>query len=154
MTCPNAVSSRVIHLVFHRYQYNCFSSLDSINLVYQHPLERRSAATDTMTSNRSSDDDDKIHEIEALLLESKTTANDCLISQLLRSYIGILWGVRSRVFTCPTFLVEPQVTTYLPTYLPPAPCDLYIYLQLVSMPFRRSSVTSGHLVRALAGNDY
>jgi hypothetical protein len=37
MSCPNAVSSRVIHLVFHRLQHNCFSSLDSINLVYQHP---------------------------------------------------------------------------------------------------------------------
>jgi hypothetical protein len=47
MTCPNAVSSRVIHLVFHRHQYNCSSSLDSIKLVYQHPLERPSAATDT-----------------------------------------------------------------------------------------------------------
>jgi hypothetical protein len=47
VTCPNAVSSRVIHLVFHRHQHNCFSSLDSIELVYQHPLERRSAATDT-----------------------------------------------------------------------------------------------------------
>jgi hypothetical protein len=47
VTCPNAVSSRVIHLVFHRLQHNCFSSLDSIKLVYQHPLERRSAATDT-----------------------------------------------------------------------------------------------------------
>jgi hypothetical protein len=34
VTCPNAVSSRVIHLVFHRYQYNCFSSLDLIKLVY------------------------------------------------------------------------------------------------------------------------
>jgi hypothetical protein len=34
VTCPNAVSSRVIHLVFHRFQYNCFSSLDSIKLVY------------------------------------------------------------------------------------------------------------------------
>jgi NAD(P)-dependent dehydrogenase (short-subunit alcohol dehydrogenase family) len=48
VTCPNAVSSRVIHLVFHRLQHNCFSSLDSIKLVYQHPLERRSAATDRM----------------------------------------------------------------------------------------------------------
>jgi hypothetical protein len=47
VTCPNAVSSRVIHFVFHRYQHNCFSSLDSIKLVYQHPLERSSAATDT-----------------------------------------------------------------------------------------------------------
>jgi hypothetical protein len=47
MTCPNAVSSRVIHLVFHRLQHNCFSSLDSIKLVYQHPLERRNAATDS-----------------------------------------------------------------------------------------------------------
>jgi hypothetical protein len=46
VTCPNAVSSRVIHLVFHRYQHNCSSSLDSIKLVYQHPLERPSAATD------------------------------------------------------------------------------------------------------------
>jgi hypothetical protein len=34
VTCPNAVSSRVIHLVFHRLQHNCFSSLDSIKLVY------------------------------------------------------------------------------------------------------------------------
>jgi hypothetical protein len=32
--CPNAVSSRVIHLVFHRLQHNCFSSLDLINMVY------------------------------------------------------------------------------------------------------------------------
>jgi hypothetical protein len=47
VTCPNAVSSRVIHLVFHRHQHNCSSSLDSIKLVYQHPLERRSAATDS-----------------------------------------------------------------------------------------------------------
>jgi hypothetical protein len=46
VTCPNAVSSRVIHLVFHRHQHNCFSSLDSIKLVYQHPLECPSAATD------------------------------------------------------------------------------------------------------------
>jgi 2-polyprenyl-6-methoxyphenol hydroxylase-like FAD-dependent oxidoreductase len=46
VTCPNAVSSRVIHLVFHRHQHNCSSSLDSIKLVYQHPLERPSAATD------------------------------------------------------------------------------------------------------------
>jgi hypothetical protein len=102
-----------------------------------------------ITSNRSSDNDNKIHETEALLLESKTRANDYLISQLLlRRYP--LWR-RNRVFTCPTFLAEPQVTTYLtylPTYLPPAPCDLYIYLQSVSMPFRRDSVTSGHLVRA------
>jgi hypothetical protein len=37
VSCPNAVSSRVIHLVFHRLQHNCFSSLDSINMVYQHP---------------------------------------------------------------------------------------------------------------------
>jgi hypothetical protein len=51
VTCPNAVSSRVIHLVFHRLQHNCFSSLDSIKLVYQHPLERRSAATDTHAFN-------------------------------------------------------------------------------------------------------
>jgi hypothetical protein len=48
VTCPNAVSSRVIHLVFHRLQHNCFSSLDLIKLVYQHPLERRSAATETV----------------------------------------------------------------------------------------------------------
>jgi hypothetical protein len=34
VTCPNAVSSWVIHLVFHRLQHNCFSSLDSIKLVY------------------------------------------------------------------------------------------------------------------------
>jgi hypothetical protein len=47
VTCPNAVSSRVIHLVFHRHQHNCSSSLDSIKLVYQHPLERPSAATDS-----------------------------------------------------------------------------------------------------------
>jgi hypothetical protein len=37
VSCPNAVSSRVIHLVFHSLQHNCFSSLDSINMVYQHP---------------------------------------------------------------------------------------------------------------------
>jgi hypothetical protein len=76
-----------------------------------------------MTSNRSSDDNNKIHKTKALLLESKTRANDCLISQLLRSCVGILWGVRSRVFTCPTFLAEPRLTTYLtylPTYLLPA----------------------------------
>jgi hypothetical protein len=36
VSCPNAVSSRVIHLVFHRLQYLRFSSLDSINMVYQH----------------------------------------------------------------------------------------------------------------------
>jgi hypothetical protein len=47
VTCPNAVSSRVIHLVFHRHQHNCSSSLDSIKLVYQHPLERPSAATNS-----------------------------------------------------------------------------------------------------------
>jgi hypothetical protein len=47
VSCPNAVGSRVIHLVFHRLQHNCFSSLDSINLVYQHPYERLSATTDT-----------------------------------------------------------------------------------------------------------
>jgi hypothetical protein len=47
VTCPNAASSRVIHLVFHRLQHNCFSSLDSIKLVYQYPLERRSAVTDS-----------------------------------------------------------------------------------------------------------
>jgi hypothetical protein len=34
VTCPNAVSSRVIHLVFHRHQHNYSSSLDSIKLVY------------------------------------------------------------------------------------------------------------------------
>jgi ankyrin repeat protein len=34
VTCPNAVSSRVIHLIFHRYQHNYSSSLDSIKLVY------------------------------------------------------------------------------------------------------------------------
>jgi hypothetical protein len=34
VSCPNAVSSWVIHLVFHRLQYNCFSSLDLIKLVY------------------------------------------------------------------------------------------------------------------------
>jgi hypothetical protein len=50
VSCPNAVSSRVIHLVFHRHQHNCFSSLDSIKLVYQHPLERSSAATDSCDS--------------------------------------------------------------------------------------------------------
>jgi poly(3-hydroxybutyrate) depolymerase len=37
VSCPNAVSSRVIHLVFHRLQHLSFSSLDSINMVYQHP---------------------------------------------------------------------------------------------------------------------
>jgi hypothetical protein len=37
VSCPNAVSSRVIRLVFHRLQHKCFSSLDSINMVYQHP---------------------------------------------------------------------------------------------------------------------
>jgi hypothetical protein len=47
VTCPNAVSSRVIHLVFHRHQHNYSSSLDSIKLVYQHPLERLSAATNS-----------------------------------------------------------------------------------------------------------
>jgi hypothetical protein len=47
VTCPNTVSLRVIYLVFHRYQHNCSSSLDSIKLVYQHPLERLSAATDS-----------------------------------------------------------------------------------------------------------
>jgi hypothetical protein len=105
-------------------------------------------------SNRSSDNNNKILEIEALILESKTRSNDCLISQLLRSCIGILWGVRSKVFTCPTFLAEPQLTTYLtylPTYLLPL-CDLYIYPLLVFMPFCRGSVTSGHLVRASTGN--
>jgi hypothetical protein len=51
VTCPNAVRLRVIHLVFHRLQHNCFSSLDSIKLVYQHPLERRSAATDSSKSS-------------------------------------------------------------------------------------------------------
>jgi hypothetical protein len=34
VSCSNAVSSRVIHLVFHRLQHNCFSSLDVINIVY------------------------------------------------------------------------------------------------------------------------
>jgi hypothetical protein len=54
VTCPNAVSSRVIHLVFHRHQHNCSSSLDSIKLVYQHPLERPSAATDNCLDSDSS----------------------------------------------------------------------------------------------------
>jgi hypothetical protein len=30
VSCPNAVSSRVIHLVFHRFQHNCFSSLEPV----------------------------------------------------------------------------------------------------------------------------
>jgi hypothetical protein len=51
VSCPNTVSSRVIHLVFHRLQHNYFSSLDSINMVYQHPYERLSAATDTRSRN-------------------------------------------------------------------------------------------------------
>jgi hypothetical protein len=60
VTCPNAVSSRVIHLVFHRHQHNCSSSLDSIKLVYQHPLERPSAAT-----NRSARKQVTVNESEA-----------------------------------------------------------------------------------------
>jgi hypothetical protein len=74
--------------------------------VYRAKIESNSSyapgavARRAMTSNRSSDDDDKIHETEALLLESKTTANDYLISQLLLRRYPL--GRRSRVFTCPT----------------------------------------------------
>jgi hypothetical protein len=57
-----------------------------------------------MTSNRSSDNNDKIHETKALLLESKTTANDYLISQLLRSCVGILWGVEAEISLALLFL--------------------------------------------------
>jgi hypothetical protein len=56
-----------------------------------------------MTRNRSSDNNNKIHETEALLLESKTRANDCLISQLLRSCVGILWGVEAEFSPAPLF---------------------------------------------------
>ena len=86
---------------------------------------------------------------------------------LLASYyvarcLGTLWGVRSRVFTCPTFRRASGATylpasylptSYLPTYLLPL-YNLYIYLLLVSIPFRQGSVTSRYLVQASTGNDY
>jgi hypothetical protein len=46
VTCPNAVSSRVIHLVFHRLQHNCFSSFRLNKYGLPAPFERLSSATD------------------------------------------------------------------------------------------------------------
>jgi hypothetical protein len=90
-----------------------------------------------MTSNRSSDDDDKVHEQRPFYSNQRPNplrirANDCLISQLLRSCIGILWGVQSRVFTSHfSRRASSNHLPYLPTYLPTSGPLRPLYLPLI-----------------------